>query len=234
MSDAEALVAAARIEDISHALYAPAGDPDRAAGVIARLSSSGRWLWQRAAWLQPWKVVVELGSGLGEMIVAVPLPPGSRLVAVVSSPADITLLRRTIGEFDRPVEVVDVSSSTDSSVLSRVGAAASMATRSDHADSVCFRIGWPLEADEVMRQLDTVLSSFTRWAVVANVASLGSQRIAELARTRFVFLMDRRTHRLVRVSSGLSPAAVLRMLKAGWLYPDEVAILSSPDLAGTW
>ena len=234
MLKADALAPAVRVEGIEQAVYIPAGRDARADAITERLISSCRSLWQRVAWLHPWQVVVELGSGLGEMMVAVPLPPGSRLVAAENSSVELPLLRRSIAEAERSIELIVSDVSLASHSLAGLANVASLASTPGTAQNVCFRIGWQVDAETAMEQLDPLLDQFTRWAVVVTLSGLGPQKIAELARGRFLFLMDRRTHNLVRVGSGRSEAAVSRMLGSGWLHPGEAVLLSSAELAGTW
>ncbi|MBC7591353.1 MAG: hypothetical protein H7226_09975 [Salinibacterium sp.] len=234
MPEADAIPPALRVDGLDHTVYVPASEPERGAEIAAHLDSPGRSLWQRVSWLHPWQIVVELGSGFGEMMVAVPLPSASRLVAVESSDADVRLLRRSLEENLRQIDFFEIAFSVQASGSSGLAAVASSVFDPVDVQNACFRIGWQLDAVEVMEQLASMLTGFTRWSVIVSLAGLDAQRVSELARGRFLFLMDRRTHKFVRISSGLSAPAVARMLDSGWLYTDEAVLLSSAEQAGTW
>ena len=234
MLDAQAIIAALRVDGLDDTVYVPVSEPERAAEIAAHLASPGRSLWQRVSWLYPWQIVVELGSGFGEMMLAVPLPSASRLVAVESSDADVRLLRRSLHENFRQIDFFAIAFSVKASGFSGLAEVASSVFDPVDVQNACFRIGWQLDADEVMEQLAPVLTAFTRWSVIVSLVGLDAQRVSELARGRFLFLMDRRTHKFVRISSGLSAPVVSRMLDSGWLYTDEAVLLSSAEQAGTW
>jgi hypothetical protein len=61
------------------------------------------------------------------------------------------------------------------------------------------------------------------------ILHLSIEKVVELAERFNFFLMDRRTHELVRVSSN-DPSAVERMLSSGWLYPQDALLTSTHDL----
>lgn len=234
MPDDDVISAAISVSGIEGIVYVPASTPEISGRIVQSLESIGRSLWQRVAWLHPWDVIVELGSGFGELIAAVPLPPGSNIVSAENSGRELPFLRRTLSENGRSVQLVESEVSWEAPSLDGLAAAASLASNPAHSRNVCFRIGWQLDADTAVAELSPLLAGFLRWAVVIPLTGLSLERVSELARGRFLFLIDRRTHNLVRVGSGRSEAAVSRMLDSGWIYPGEAVLLSSAELAGTW
>ncbi|GGK95264.1 hypothetical protein GCM10007382_14340 [Salinibacterium xinjiangense] len=234
MIEADASAAVLRIGGVEGVVYVPPGATGIPGDVVRRMESIGRVFWQRVAWLHPWDVIVELGSGFGELIATVPLPPGSRLVSAENGGAEFPFLQRTLSEAGRAVELIESEVSLMPPLLVGLAVTATLASNPGQSQNACFRIGWHLDSYCAIAELTPLLTRFVRWAVIIPLAGLSAGRITELARGRFLFLIDRRTHNLIRVGSGRSEAAVSRMLESGWIYPDEAVLLSSAELAGTW
>jgi hypothetical protein len=73
------------------------------------------------------------------------------------------------------------------------------------------------------------LANLAYWAVMVEILHLSIEQVIELAETRNFYLMDRRTHALVRVRSS-DPSVIERMLHSGWLYPQDALLTSTHEL----
>lgn len=62
-------------------------------------------LWRRALGLEPWSVVMDVGSNYGEMFVGARMPSGARLVAFEPNPGIRRYLERTLADLDEPIEI---------------------------------------------------------------------------------------------------------------------------------
>ena len=63
-------------------------------------------LWKKATLLQPWSVVVDVGSNYGEMIVDVDYPKSTDIIAFEPNSAILPYLERTLGEYPHEVELI--------------------------------------------------------------------------------------------------------------------------------
>jgi hypothetical protein len=75
------------------------------------------------------------------------------------------------------------------------------------------------------------MSADAPWALVLEVLHLSPSYVAHLAAEHVVLLVDRRTHRLVRVPGGHRLLAE-QMLTCGWLYPQD-CLVASADIGAT-
>lgn len=221
------------------------------------VNPSAMTLWNRALAMEDWDVVVDVGSNYGEMLLSADLPSRARLVAFEPSPSVLPYLRRTLNEWDRPVELIESAVSAEPAVAAdflrdaecsanSVLAAAGMGSANAIHESVpvttldaelagqgiasaCIKVDVEGAEEAVLAGAKTFLSGLQRWVIMLEILHLSPEAVARLVREHPLYLQDRRTGDLVRVLNE-NPVVVRALLESRWLYPQDAILASSADV----
>lgn len=216
-------------------------------------------LWNTALGLTAWDVVVDVGCNYGEMLVGADLPPTSRVIAFEPNPRILPYLTRTLKDFGREVdlrevaigqaEAVDVEFAVDvdwSGTSSLDTASTEVAAHRNEtirvkvstldaeladsfSSSICMKVDVEGYEKHLIEGALTLLGSVSKWALLFEILHMPIPEIAELAERFSMYLLDRRTGRLVPVQ-GRSTSMLGRLLSSGWIYPQDALIVSTPDM----
>ena len=214
-------------------------------------------LWQLAIGLHDWDVVVDVGTNYGEMIVGVPIPAETRIMAFEPNARVVPYLKKTLAEFERPVELAQAAvsdtvghgvpfaqdaswSGSSSLILDREETAADEIVRDgvevttlDAAfgesteTSACIKVDVEGNEMAVLRGAAATLGRLGRWAVMIEILHMNTSELGQIISAHHFYLLDQRTAGLVRVRS-TNPEVLHAMLTSGWVYPQDAVLLSSP------
>jgi FkbM family methyltransferase len=213
-------------------------------------------LWSQALSLSLWDTVVDVGANYGEMIVGAPIAPSSRVVAFEPNRAILPFLTKTCAASTLAIELVPLAVSdavATSAEFYRNERWSGMSGLSPEKDSTtlvldqvevttldahfadrnpanaCIKIDVEGADLAVLDGAQEMLSKLAYWAVMIEILHLSIEQIVDLAQKCNFYLMDRRTHALVRLRSS-DPSVIERMLNSGWLYPQDALLTSTHEL----
>lgn len=216
-------------------------------------------MWNVALGLETWDVVVDVGCNYGEMLVGADIPMSSRIIAFEPNPRILPYLKRTLRDFGRDVDLREVAigqaesadvefavdidwsgmSSLDThseeiaahrSETIRVAVSTLDAELADCFDSsICMKVDVEGYEKYLIEGALDLMQSVERWALLFEVLHMPVPEIAELAARYPMYLIDRRTDRLVPLQ-GRNTSLIGRLLSTGWLYPQDALIVSNPDI----
>jgi FkbM family methyltransferase len=235
-------------------IYVDPDDP-RAARLVAAhgdLNPNSLVLWQRALDAHPWDLVVDVGVNYGEMLVGARLPEAATLVGFEPNLALHSHLRRTLDEGGLAVDlrahaISDAPGTARFAIDGRWSGTSSLdagghedesrwqlvdveVTTLDEvvgpdAGSFCVKVDVEGFERQVVDGARSTLAQTPAWALMLEVAHMSRLLVAQLAEDFAMFLMDLRTHRLLRVPGGNATVAT-RMLSSGWLYQHDCLVTS--------
>jgi FkbM family methyltransferase len=217
-------------------------------------------LWNHALRLFDWQVAVDVGCNYGEMVVGAQFPADTRIIAFEPSDAVLPYLRKTLSEFDRPVELIasavsdevvhgaqfarDVTWSGKSSLI--------LDDRQDTAaDVIVFDTVEVTTLDAVLGQGD-ISSACIKVDVEGREAAVlrGAEKalglighwalmleILHMPPGELAALVLKHNVYLLDARYGdlvrvrsSNPEVIREMLDSGWLYPQDALLVSSPTL----
>jgi FkbM family methyltransferase len=240
-----------------HRIYVKPTDP-RALGLIAnkgRIIRGSLELWRVALGLHEWQTVIDIGVNYGEMLVGVDLPAGVELIGFEPNTSLHKVLRKTLHArgiaIDLRAQAVADTPGTARFAVDRTWSGTSSLYDERHDGSA----RWQLRDVEVIT-LDEVLGGTGRpfcvkvdvegferevvdgaarslegtehWALMLEIEHMDRGYLAELARTRDVFVKEKETGSLRRVPGGR--VAVEELLDDLALHRQDCLVLS-PALA---
>jgi FkbM family methyltransferase len=240
-----------------HRIYVKPTDP-RALGLIAnkgRIIPGSLELWRLALGLHGWQTVIDIGVNYGEMLVGVEIPEGAELIGFEPNTSLHKVLRKTLDTrgitFDLRSQAVSDRSGTARFAVDRTWSGTSSLYDERHDGSA----RWQLRDVEVTT-LDEVLGGSGRpfcvkvdvegferevvdgaarsladteyWALMLEIEHMDRGYLAELARTRDVFVKEKEATSLRRVPG--ERVAVEDLLEDPTLHRQDCLVLS-PALA---
>jgi FkbM family methyltransferase len=215
-------------------------------------SPCSRVLWRMVLGMVEWPLVLDIGVNYGEMLVGAPIPASARLVGFEPNLAIHPFLTRTMAENGialelRPDAVSDHHGTAQFAADTRwSGTSALVATGIDVADdryrslmttlvtldevvagttSWCAKIDVEGHEDAVLRGGRESLAGDGPWAMLLEILHMNPFDVVDIARTHPTYLLDRRTHDLIRVPIG-PPDMLTRMTGSGWIYPQDALVVS--------
>lgn len=240
-----------------HRIYVKPTDP-RALGLIAnkgRIIRGSLELWRVALGLHEWQTVIDIGVNYGEMLVGVEIPAGAKLIGFEPNTSLHKVLRKTLEArgvaIDLRSQAVSDRPGTARFAVDRTWSGTSSLYDERHDGSA----RWQLRDVEVTT-LDEVLGGSGRsfcvkvdvegferevvdgaagsledtehWALMLEIEHMDRGYLAELARTRDVFVMEKDSTVLRRVPG--ERIAVEELLDDPTLHRQDCVVLS-PALA---
>lgn len=242
-----------------HRIYVRPTDP-RALGLIAnkgRIIRGSLELWRVALGLHEWQTVIDIGVNYGEMLVGVEIPEGAELIGFEPNTSLHKVLRKTLDArriaidlrsqavADRPGTArfaVDRTWSGTSSLyderhdgsprwqLRDVEVTTLDEVLGGSGRSFCVKVDVEGFEREVVDGATGSLDGTERWALMLEIEHMDRGYLAELARTRDVFVKEKDSMALRRVPG--ERIAVEELLDDPTLHRQDCLVLS-PALAGS-
>lgn len=216
-------------------------------------------MWNAALGLKTWDVVVDVGCNYGEMLLGAELSPSSRVIAFEPNPRVLPYLRRTIADFGREIDLrevaigqaesddvefaVDIDWSGTSSLDTASEEIAAHRSETIHVavstldaeladcfdSSICMKVDVEGYEKYLIEGALDLLGSVTEWALLFEILHMPIAEIADLAARFPMYLLDRRSGRLIPVQ-GRNTSILGRLLSSGWIYPQDALIVSTPEI----
>lgn len=240
-----------------HRIYVKPTDP-RALGLIAnkgRIIRGSLELWRVALGLHAWQTVIDIGVNYGEMLVGVEIPAGAELIGFEPNTSLHKVLRKTLDArgitIDLRSQAVADRSGTARFAVDRTWSGTSSLHDERHDGSArwqvrevevttldevlggsgrsfCVKVDVEGFEREVVDGAARSLEGTTHWALMLEIEHMDRGYLAELARTRDVFVMEKETTALRQVPG--ERVAVEELLDDPTLHRQDCLVLS-PALA---
>ena len=240
-----------------HRIYVKPTDP-RALGLIAnkgRIIRGSLELWRVALGLHEWQTVIDIGVNYGEMLVGVDLPAGVELIGFEPNTSLHKVLRKTLHArgiaIDLRAQAVADKPGTARFAVDRTWSGTSSLYDQRHDGSArwqlrdvevttldevlggsgrsfCVKVDVEGFEREVVDGAAQSLAGTAHWALMLEIEHMDRGYLAELGRTRDVFLREKETDSLRRLPG--ARVAVEELLDDPALHRQDCLVLS-PALA---
>ncbi|NGN93136.1 FkbM family methyltransferase [Nocardioides sp. KC13] len=236
-----------------HRIYVKPTDP-RALGLIAnkgRIIRGSLELWQVALGLHAWQTVIDIGVNYGEMLVGVDIPADAELIGFEPNTSLHKVLRKTLAargvSIDLRSQAVSDRPGTARFAVDRTWSGTSSLYDERHDGSArwqlrdvevttldevlggsgrsfCVKVDVEGFEREVVDGAARSLESTEHWALMLEIEHMDRGYLAELARTRDVFVKEKDSGALRRVPG--ERIAVEEMLDDPTLHRQDCLVLS--------